>query len=394
MKFYLFIVLLLFTVFRASHSSAQVSSFSCINPPALKNKLLQESFDQPWNQLKAEFMVQKVKFGPSINNSIDQNSCGPNYFKNFEKINLLKAYESSKPSGVVNQDMGKPSIKKECVSASLQRFPGNKSYACIDGKLIPAGYVSGGNPPCVTQEMSDYMAFSVNRAINCMSDISKVDPKSILNKFNTETGFNPSLSSVNGKGLGQLTTPAINEMTWPESKGGRGRFVLEAIKNSSNPECNSFKSVAENDLKQEAVKLRESCDWLGFGDGLTRNLIYSIGYYVTLREKYIIPMLKRRGANHLASNEKVINELSSIAYGREGLNRVKVLLGLHRVNSKTPEDDFDVTIRNSSKYLDEYAKKMKELLCIKEGLNPNDKKECDKFNASGQQSLAGDACIE
>jgi hypothetical protein len=278
---------------------------------------------------------------------------------------------------------------RQCFSPKVS---GTKSYACIDEKLVPAGLVSGQKAPCVTQEMSEFIAFSVNKAIDCMSDISKIDPKSILNKFNTETGFNPSLSSIGGKGLGQLTSPAVAEMSLTERNGGRGRFVLESIKNSNNKSCKSFKSVAENDLYQTSVKLSQSCDWLGFGAGLTRNLIYSIGYYVTLREKYIIPMLKRRKAQQLVRNENVINELSSIAYGREGLNRVKVILDINRVNSKTPAEHFDETIRSSSKYLDEIKKKMNELLCIKDGLIPTSGKECVNSNSDSKEKV-GQACI-
>ena len=296
-------------------------------------------------------------------------------------------------------------IKLECINNALKRDTNGDGYSCDPSNkrgvagailqsqgLVPRSYgkYAGNEKPCVTEDMSKYTQFVINSAMDCLSDKYDIDPSAIFRKFNNESGFNYSIGSSKGVGFAQLTTPAIKDML--DSEITHGRKILSTIVESDNHKCEAFKKIARKDLK-ESPEFNNSnyCSWVGTGNGLARSAIYSIGYYIILRERYLIPQLKKRKLNHIIKNETLLNKLIAVAYSSEGAKEVYKFLDINRFSSRTPTSVIGLKLDQTSQYLKNIKEKMLEVLCLRDGINPASK-ECQEKNYSRRQ-LLGEDCV-
>lgn len=214
-------------------------------------------------------------------------------------------------------------IKVECIEASLQREVGNVGYAC-SGNTSKRFDNAGASSPCLNRETVDYLHFALNQALQCMSDgRSPIDPRFILKKINNETAFNFYVAYNGGVGIGQLTSIPVKEIAgWKEDGEmieGNGSHILEELRKSQNPSCAPFKEIVKNDLLQPPPRPgapKNYCTWVNPGTGIARSLVYSLGYYVHVRDNIIKPALKSR-APKLAQNTDVVNYMTLVAYGPE-----------------------------------------------------------------------------
>ncbi len=421
------LVLIIFiTVFglAASKESAGGSS-PCINKANENNLALLNSFNQCWEPLGMSYLAFNTLTGRDSMFSPKNSFACQSEKVSDQKIELKQmadslngTYSSSFQETAqvpISGNLGFPPathtpsqyksemIRKDCIVSAMKRNPGNTGYVCeYAGDQNPIGYdpgkqsvlksygrASGPTAQCVDDKMTDYIHFAVNSAIQCLSGVGKIDSKTLFRKINNESAFNISVASGGGLGIGQMTTDAVKEMTDPQL--GKGRYVLDHVSASNDPSCNGFKEVATQDLKTSpSTSVSNRCAWLSPGDGLARNLMYSIGYYLTMRDKYIVPALKRR-APDLANNEDVVNDLTSVSYGAEGIKHAKNLIRKFRVKNGTNVAELRKKIRGGSVYLKAIESKMREVSCIRNGIDPNGK-DCKntKFKPS---DLEGDSCV-
>lgn len=396
---------------------------ACLNDANSNNVALQKSFNQCWEPLGMSYIVYATGTGKvapvtqaQVNSCFSENVLGqkmdltqmasylneegsfvhtlPEHLKRYDKdLGFFPATDTPPPN---KSDM----IKKECIVAAMKRNPGNKGYVCdYEGKsgenaskqIVPKYYgkASGRTAQCVDQGMTDYIHYAVNSAIQCLSGVGKVDSKTVFRKINNESAFNISVASNGGVGMAQLTSIAVKEMY--DKSLGKGRYVLEHIAKSMDSSCSGFKDVAAQDLKKApSTSAADRCMWLSPGDGLARNLMYSIGYYLTMRDKYLAPILSRQAPN-LVKDEGLMNDLTSIAYGAEGISHARGLLKKFRVNNKTNLVELRKKIRANSVYLGAIKSKMKEVTCIRKGWQ-NESKECKKYEIEPAE-LEGETCV-
>lgn len=269
-------------------------------------------------------------------------------------------------------------IKKECIEASLQREINAEGFSCSNGQ--PKAFSNTGNTPCLDQKSSDYIHFAINMGLNCLSSVrgSPLDSRYILKKINTETAFNFFLANRGGKGIGQLTGILVDDMSGVMKKDrsgkeklvpGRGSYILEALADSKNPACAPFKNVALADSKKappEPGIPKNYCSWLSPGDGLTRNLMYTLGYYAFLQDKVITPFMKRN-APALAKDPDFINYMTMIAYGPDGTEEAFALVSTLRLKKQTnAKIAIDQLIQRNA-YLASAEDRMDELLGKRDG---------------------------
>lgn len=396
----------------------------CLNKAKPNNLALQTSFNQCWEPLGMSYIAYNNGIGKTVPLSQSESFvCYGQSTLEDQKMDLLQMAthlneDASFKQGVPEETLagftglGFPMatdtpvqyksdmIKKECIVAAMKRNPGNKGYICdYEGKdgpnaskqIVPRYYgrAAGETAQCVDENMTDYIHYAVNSAIQCLSGVGKVDSKTVFRKINNESAFNISVASDGGVGMAQLTSIAVKEML--DKDLGKGRYVLDHISNSTDTSCNGFKDVATQDLKKSpSTSVANRCAWLSPGDGLARNLMYSIGYYLTMRDKYLMPVLKRQ-APALMNDEGLLNDLTSIAYGAEGISHVRALLKRFRVNNKTNVTELKKKIRANSVYLGAIKSKMKEVTCIRKGWQ-NESKECKKYEIEPAE-LEGETCV-
>lgn len=235
-------------------------------------------------------------------------------------------------------------IPKECIQASLKRKVAQTSIEC---KQTPQGnwtYIQHSgrskSTPCFDESAVDYTHYVTNKVISCFQGLpmqngvtETIDPTVLYSKLNNESGFNFTYSYKGGVGAGQLTGWAVQEMNVLDpsrTKGrtvkGGGRFILDNILASSNPQCAGLKPVIENDLKFKYHSPRKiNCEWTSMETGLARNLIYSIGYFSFLKHQIIGKELKKRAPNAYKDPE-LLNLLTLVGYGPLGANRALTLI--------------------------------------------------------------------
>ena len=184
------------------------------------------------------------------------------------------------------------------------------------------------------------------------------------------------------------------DLTKPENSNDFQTFCehrnifLENIVNSKKPECNGFKGVAAADLKR-SPSVKNTCDWVNPGDGLARSLMYTIGYYLTMRDQYVIPTLEKRSVK-LIENKSLVSDFTAIAYGAEGLDHAKWLMQKYRVGRGTNAKTLQNNIRKDSVYLSNIKDKMQEISCIRQGKAAD--KAC-KQQPISEADAEADSCI-
>lgn len=274
-------------------------------------------------------------------------------------------------------------IKRDCVKAALNRDSGGEGFNCKDGKLVPFANRSA-TSACLNEKIIDYITWSTNQAIDCLSPALgapsnsplkyPVDPRVVLKKFNSESGFNFFLAKKTGKGISQLINdPALDMAGWyaPNSKTrkiewneGNGKPILRAVAESKNPACAPFAKIIQDELDGEPPPLpgtqKNYCSWISAGEGLGRNLIYGIGYFILARDRYIRPTLNRL-APKLANNMDVLNYFTLVAYGPKGQNEANALIDDLNPSNSTNPAELMKKIRANSDYVDQYENKMIEV---------------------------------
>lgn len=284
-----------------------------------------------------------------------------------------------------------PKIKKECIVASLRRSPGNKGYTCENNNPRTTFENSGKETPCVTDDMANYIQFAVNKAIECVSpQDNPIDPRFILQKINNETAFNYFIGYEGGRGITQLTSPAIKAITgWSVIRNkkkvdveGEANYLLTDLAENSDPSCAPFKKIAEEDLKDPPNLYGRGsnfCEWQSAGEGVTRNLIYGLTYYVHIRDNIIGPYLSKH-APKLSKDPDVVNDFTLVAYRSPA--DAKALMARLRVSNSSNVATLKQQIRRNNPYMNQTAEKMGEL---NEKLNPGKK--------ATTADLRGDACV-
>ena len=382
---------------------------ACMNGASDKNLKLYNSFKDNADPLKRTFISEtsSKKGSPAC-------EMPGNVAKQIKDLKEISQAAGSAPENDGIWDLDDPTkapgqlpslIKRECINASLMRDPGQKGYACSATKQstdqdieIPYGQVGGKTQQCITADMVSYIQFAVNSAIKCLSDDNPVDSRVIYQKFNNETGFNYSIAWNGGAGIGQMTNIAVEEIA-----DGAGRPILENVAKSSKHSCQGFKDVAKSDLgKRPRINSSNYCDYVSAGDGLARNLMYGIAYYVHMRDSIIVPKLFNENRS-LSTNREVVSALTAVSYGAEGIKKARALAdkaGLYTAKNNpckgklTPDKCYLKMIQGSSVYLKAIRGKMGEMYCLKDGIEPSSAECKNKKAALTDKQLGANECVK
>lgn len=295
-------------------------------------------------------------------------------------------------SGIEQNNSNSPNLKshiieipKECIKASLTRKIAQKSIECRrkpDGNWNFVRHSARSKlTPCINDTTVDYIHHVTNKVIACFQGLplkngvqETIDPKLLYSKINNESGFNFTYSYKGGVGAGQLTGHAVQEMNVlnpKRTKGrvvkGNGRFILDSILNSTQPECQGLKPIIQNDLKfkYHSPRLPAICEWVSMETGLARNLIYSMGYFTFLKHQVIGKELRKR-ASAASKDPEILNLLTMMGYGPGGMNRALTKIRTLNMGSATSLDSIKRILKKEV-YLSATAAKLKEVKKIAGG---------------------------
>ncbi len=213
-------------------------------------------------------------------------------------------------------------IRAQCMIAALSRQTATPAFHC------PTENSQGGTPmnnhQCFTRPMVDFIHQSVENAISCIRSTSGVslDPLTVFKKINNESGFKPYYSYRGGHGIGQLiggTAAGISQ--------GRQDFgsLMSGIAQSTDSTCTDFKDILQNDQSNpirgsNAVVANGRCRFISMGQGMQRNLIYSLMLRASLNRTMTSEFQRRFPNENIETpqNRELIGNLVNIGYGPRG----------------------------------------------------------------------------
>lgn len=176
-------------------------------------------------------------------------------------------------------------LKTECMQISDQ-FKSTESfeYSCPDGKK------QRNRGMCITVDLLKYQNAAISNMISCMASLgfSAVDSNSIFQKYSIESTFKPQYSSTGGVGIGQLTNIFVDDI----HQVGRGFEYLKQVADSTNPECEAAKIIAAKDISKKP-NLNFRCQFMSMGEGMERNILYSMIGITTVWEKNLEPTFRK-----------------------------------------------------------------------------------------------------
>lgn len=219
-------------------------------------------------------------------------------------------------------------FKPECLNVSNQFNSDTAEVSCPDGKKTKSRDL------CITEKYLKYQNAVISNFVSCTmkENFSGPDPAALYQMYSLETGFKPQYSYNGGVGLGQLTRVFVDDI----HQKHRGQKFLKKIATSTNPECEAAKIIAEKDLKSKP-SISNSCSFISIGEGMERNVLYSLVGFANSWERDIEPKLRgylAKYPNHPLINE-VKNKCLLNAYGPGG--RAAARAAITRLSSLPPE---------------------------------------------------------
>jgi len=221
-------------------------------------------------------------------------------------------------------------IQPRCLIAALSRQSGTSAFHCPnDG--AGAGQRINSNQ-CFTPPMVDFIHQSVGNALSCVKNATGIsfDPITIFKKINNESGFRPFYSYNGGHGIGQLIGGTAAGIAQGRSDFGT---IMSSIADSNDSSCSDFKNIIQSDRANpirgsNAIVQNGRCRFLSMGQGMQRNLIYSLMLRASL-SKTITARFKAQFPNqnmNSPQNKELVGNLINVGYGPGGPRAALALL--------------------------------------------------------------------
>lgn len=292
-----------------------------------------------------------------------------------ENCELDFRYSPSVPPQVVRTVMNTASalapqrfVRSQCIQRAMMRLPnvaGVDYYDCETDSSMPREIR---RLPCVTPEMVAYTHFTVNEAINCLSQPgSPIDAQLLFRKINNESAFAGFIRNQNGTGIGQLVSMGAREM----GPGGRGHIFLRERMQKRGRACERFAAVASRELEltppnSQGERSVRTCQLVGMGNGMARNMLYSIGLFLYYREAMphnAEQLLHQAGLGDHPDFLRMRDLLTMVAYSREGPQGMRLAMRQlrGRLNPRMSFTSFQAILEGHVPYLDETQRRFEDV---------------------------------
>ncbi len=197
-------------------------------------------------------------------------------------------------------DAPKLIFNSECAKVAAEYKVGTQEIACPGGKKT--------KNICQTEEILNYQNAVVSSFMSCAKKLNMqtVSPAVLFKIYSLESGFKPQFSSKNGVGLGQLTTIFVKDVHQP----WRGGEYVDKIAKSDLKECEAARAIAKKDMNGNNPPLSNSCAYIQIGEGMERNILYSMIGMANSWEKDLLPKMKNYVKTH--ANHPALEEVKSL----------------------------------------------------------------------------------
>ena len=274
-------------------------------------------------------------------------------------------------------------FKAECVEAAATIKTGSNEISCPDQRVAKHNF-------CVTKSLMNYQSAVVSEFYKCVksstTDSFPMSPEGLFELYSLESGFKPAFTNNGGTGLGQLTGIFIQDL----HQAHRGRKLLNTISASNENSCAAAKIILQKDLLQ-APSFSNKCNFTQYGEGLERNVLYTIAGLAKSWDKDISRYMKAYSEKYKSdplikkAQERAL--LNAYGYGGNAAARAAIV----RLSSLPPKDfikSYDNDNRTKkANYLTLYTSRMKKKQTSLTALLP-------EFMKSAFKTEGSSACIE
>lgn len=176
----------------------------------------------------------------------------------------------------------KTHFNTECIEAAASIDTDSNEISCPDAK-------TGKHNFCFSKPLVEYQNAVVSEFYKCVKHTNPmpITPQGLFEMYTLESGFKPAYTNAGGTGLGQLTGIFIKDL----HQKHRGRPILESIVQSTESTCDAAKIIIKKDLNHEP-SLKNKCEFTQYGEGLERNILYTLTGLANTWNKDISPKMK------------------------------------------------------------------------------------------------------
>ncbi|MBC7419739.1 MAG: hypothetical protein H7328_03330 [Bdellovibrio sp.] len=173
-------------------------------------------------------------------------------------------------------------FKKDCLMVS-------NTFRAATAQIDCPGNSKSSELSCINEEQLTYQNAVISNFSACTQQegIQGVDGKALFEMFSKESGFRPNYAYTGGVGIGQLTNIFVEDI----HQKHRGHRLLKTIADSKNPDCMAAKLIAAKDLHTKP-SLSDRCSFISTGEGMERNILYTLVGMANSWQKDIRPVLK------------------------------------------------------------------------------------------------------
>lgn len=184
---------------------------------------------------------------------------------------------------------GHLAFKPECLSESGETEASTSELKCPQGS-------SGKYNLCFTAGLAKYQNAVITDFYKCVKKLTNLplSPVGLYEMYSLESGFKPHYAYTGGVGMGQLTSIFVNDI----NQKNRGYTILQKVAETADPDCSIAQKIASKDTKRP-VRLNDNrCKFVEYGEGLERNVLYTLVGMANSWEKDIEPIMSAYSTKH------------------------------------------------------------------------------------------------
>jgi hypothetical protein len=212
---------------------------------------------------------------------------GPISFKNKATLEMIRNFDPD----------NKLALRTECLEISGKVDTATAELKC------PNETASGKFNFCFNHDMMRYQNAVITDFFACVKKTTKfpLSMAGLFELYSLESAFKPHYSYAGGVGMGQLTGIFVDDI----NQKHRGFEILDAVAKSSEPECDIAKNLAAKDtanpkrlINHKDPRKSTRCDFVQYGEGLERNVLYTLVGLANSWDKDISTAMKTYNTTH------------------------------------------------------------------------------------------------
>lgn len=244
---------------------------------------------------------------------------------NQKNAGMNKNFDPEALANLAKYAAGGTSLNIKCLEAAADKSFVTKETPEVHCPLNKE--IKDGNS-CINREILEYQNLVVSNMYSCFSkySASPINPSSLFEIQSLESVYKTNYSSYKGHGLGQLTNIFIKDAQIEF----RGLPMMKKIVADTSAECGAAREILSLDTKRKPILStpKDRCRFMQIGDGLERNVLYSLIGLNTLWKNDISPHFtgysKKHGTH--AAFPRLMEKLLQIGYGAGGPVAAKAVI--------------------------------------------------------------------